>query len=138
MSVDMELSKFNPFDPTNLQCPFPHYARMREEAPVLFIEPLQMYFVTRMDLVLEVMRDPKTYSNLFGGAGMPVAAEHRQKMLDVINDGYPRVPTMLTADQPEHTRYRRLVSKAFSPRSIAELEPTIRAITGRHQFMYLR
>ena len=131
MSVDMELSKFNPFDPTNLQCPFPHYARMREEAPVLFIEPLQMYFVTRMDLVLEVMRDPKTYSNLFGGAGMPVAAEHRQKMLDVINDGYPRVPTMLTADQPEHTRYRRLVSKAFSPRSIAELEPTIRAITVR-------
>jgi cytochrome P450 len=38
---------------------------------------------------------------------------------------------MLTADMPEHTRYRRLVSKAFTPKVIAELEPTIRASTTR-------
>jgi cytochrome P450 len=38
----------------------------------------------------------------------------------------PRVSTMLTADQPEHTRYRRLVAKAFNPRAIAELEPVVR------------
>jgi cytochrome P450 len=38
---------------------------------------------------------------------------------------------MLTADQPDHTRYRRLVSRAFHPKVIAELEPTVRAITVR-------
>ncbi|MFM8857640.1 MAG: cytochrome P450, partial [Actinomycetota bacterium] len=41
------------------------------------------------------------------------------------------VSTMLTADQPEHTRYRRLVSRAFHPKVIAEMEPTIRSITTR-------
>ncbi|HAP77433.1 MAG TPA: cytochrome P450, partial [Acidimicrobiaceae bacterium] len=35
---------------------------------------------------------------------------------------------MLTADPPVHTRYRRLVSKAFTQRRVAELGPTIRAI----------
>lgn len=121
-----DLATFNPFDPTVLQCPFPHYARMREESPVLWIAPLGVYFVTRYDLVTEVLRDQHTYSSLFGGAGMPIPDEHRRKLAEVIAEGMPRVSTMLTADQPEHTRYRRLVAKAFNPRAIAELEPIVR------------
>ena len=62
---------------------------------------------------------------------MPLPAEAREKMLAVLAEGYPRVPTMLTADPPTHTRYRRLVSKAFTPKSIQELEPIIRSITTR-------
>lgn len=124
-----ELSALNPFDPKVLQCPFPHYARMRDEAPVLFLENVGMWFVTRFDLVMEVLRDPKTYSNLFGGASMPLPPGDREKLMEAMAEGYPRVSTMLTADQPEHTRYRRLVSKAFSPRVIADLEPEIRRVT---------
>ncbi|MCU0259772.1 MAG: cytochrome P450 [Ilumatobacteraceae bacterium] len=128
MSTD--LATFNPFDPTVLQCPFPHYAQMREEAPVLRLDHLGgLYLVTRHDLVLEVVRDPQLYSSQFGGASMPMPAEDRAKMAEVMREGYPRVPTMLTADQPDHTRYRRLVAKAFSPRAIADLEPEIRRIT---------
>lgn len=62
---------------------------------------------------------------------MPLPPDARAKMVEVMADGYPRVPTMLTADMPEHTRYRRLVSKAFTPKVIAELEPVIRSITTR-------
>lgn len=126
-----DLATFNPFDPQTLQCPFPHYAQMREEQPVMFIESLGMYLVTRHDLVLGVLRDPDTYSSLFGGASMPLPAEARERMAEVMAEGYPRVSTMLTADMPEHTRYRRLVSKAFTPKVVAELEPEIRAITTR-------
>jgi cytochrome P450 len=129
MSTD--LATFNPFDPATLQCPFPHYAQMREEQPVMLIEGVGMYLVTRHDLVLQVLRDPATYSSLFGGASMPLPSEAREKMAAVMAEGYPRVPTMLTADMPEHTRYRRLVSKAFTPKVIAELEPVIRSITTR-------
>ena len=125
------LEGFNPFDPTTLQCPFPHYALMREESPVHFVESVGVHLVTRHDLVMEVLRDPQTYSSLFGGAGMPMAAEDRKRMGEVMAEGYPRVPTMLTADQPEHTRYRLLVSKAFHPAAIAALEPVIRRITVR-------
>ena len=126
-----DLSTFNPFDPTTLQCPFPHYAQMRDEQPVMLIESLGMYLVTRHDLVLGILRDPATYSSMFGGASMPLPPEARAKMVEVMADGYPRVPTMLTADMPDHTRYRRLVSKAFTPKVIAELEPVIRAITTK-------
>jgi cytochrome P450 len=126
-----DLATFNPFDPDTLQCPFPHYARMRDEQPVLHIESMDMYLVTRHDLVLQVVRDVETYSSLFGGASMPLPADARAKMSAVVSEGYPRVPTMLTADMPEHTRYRRLVSKAFTPKVIAELEPVIRSITTR-------
>ena len=126
-----DLSTFNPFDSDTLQCPFPHYAQMRREQPVMLIESLGMYLVTRHDLVLGILRDPATYSSMFGGASMPLSAEARAKMAEVMADGYPRVPTMLTADMPDHTRYRRLVSKAFTPKVIAELEPVIREITTR-------
>jgi cytochrome P450 len=126
-----DLSTFNPFDSTTLQCPFPHYAQMRDEQPVMLIESLGMYLVTRHDLVLGILRDPATYSSMFGGASMPLPPDARAKMAEVMADGYPRVPTMLTADMPDHTRYRRLISKAFTPKVIAELEPVIRAITTK-------
>ncbi len=125
------LSTFNPFDPTTLQCPFPHYAAMREHAPVLHVEQFGVHLVTRHDLVMEVLRDPQTYSSLFGNTSMPLPGDARERMLAVLAEGYPRVPTMLTADQPDHTRYRRLVAKAFHPQSIAALEPVIRRVTVR-------
>jgi cytochrome P450 len=126
-----DLSTFNPFDPATLQCPFPHYAQMRDEQPVMYLESLDVYLVTRHDLVLGILRDPHRYSSLFGGASMPMPEEDRRAISEIIKEGYPRVSTMLTADMPEHTRYRRLVSKAFTPKVVAELEPAIRAITTR-------
>jgi len=104
---------------------------MRDEQPVMLIESVGMYLVTSHDLVMQVIRDPATYSSMFGGASMPLPSDARAKMAEVMADGYPRVPTMLTADMPDHTRYRRLVSKAFTPKVIAELEPVIRSITIR-------
>ena len=127
MSVD--ISKFNPFDPATMQCPFPHYAKMREDAPIMEIPGMGIKMVTRHDLVMQTLRDPQTYSSQFGSSGMPLPAEIRKRFEEVYSQGYPRVSTMLTADQPEHTRYRRLVSRAFHPKVISELEPTVRRIT---------
>src|SRR5512143_4210439 len=115
------LSTFNPFDPETIQCPFPHYAQMRAEAPVTHIESMDIHLVTNHELVMEVLRDPDTYSSKFGGAGMPLPPEDRARLAAVAAEGMPRIPTMLTADIPEHTRYRRLVSKAFHPASIAAM-----------------
>ncbi len=127
MAVD--ISTFNPFDPSTQQCPFPHYAQMREEAPVHPVPGLGVHLVTKHDLVMQVLRDPQTYSSMFGGAGMPLSSADREKFAEVMAAGYPRVPTMLTADQPDHTRYRRLVARAFHPKVIAEMEPIVRQIT---------
>jgi cytochrome P450 len=129
--MSSDLATFNPFDPATLQCPFPHYAQMREEQPVIYIAAMDMYLVTRHDLVLQVIRDVETYSSRFGRASLPLPDEARDRMAAVVAEGWPRVPTMLTADMPDHTRYRRLISKAFTPRVIAELEPVIRRISTR-------
>jgi cytochrome P450 len=127
-----DLTAIDPLDPDTLQCPYPHYARLRAEAPVVFLPAVGSYLVTRHDLVLQVLRDPDTYSSRFGGTGMPVADDDdRRRLREVMDEGYPRVPTMLTADLPEHTRYRRLVSKAFTPKVVADLEPEIRSIARR-------
>ena len=129
--MDTDLGTFNPFDPAALQCPFPAYARMRSDAPVLHLPALGMYLVTRHDLVLQVLRDTATYSSRFVVTNVPGNPEARKRLLEVFEQGYPRVSTMLTADQPEHTRYRSLVARAFHPRAIAELEPAIRSIASR-------
>ena len=120
------LASFNPFDAETLQCPYPYYARMRAEAPVLHLAELDMYLVTRHDLVLGILRDPTTYSSKFGRPTMPLSGDEADRLNAAIAEGYPRTPTMLTADPPEHTRFRGLVAKAFNPRAIASMEPFIR------------
>ena len=125
------LEDFNPFDADTLQCPWPHYAEMRASQPVFHVDSLDIYMVTRHDLVLDVIRDTETFSSRFPGAAMIDNPELIRRLREVYEDGYPKVGTMLTADAPEHTRYRKLVSKAFTPKVINELEPTVRAISKR-------
>ena len=88
------LEGFNPFDAETLQCPFPHYARMRDEAPVLRLAELGLYLVTRHDLVLSILRDPATFSSRFGRPTMPMSGDDARRLNAAIAEGYPRVPTM--------------------------------------------
>jgi cytochrome P450 len=125
-----ELAQFNPFDAETLQCPYPHYAVMREEAPVLFLEQLGLYLVTRHDLVLSILRDPGKFSSKFGRPTMPMSEDDTAKVNEVVADGYIRAATMLTTDPPEQTRFRGLVAKAFNPKTISAMEPFIRSIVN--------
>lgn len=127
-----DLAQFDPFDAEALQCPHAAYQRMRAEAPVLFLERLGMWMVTRNDLVQQVLRDPGTFSSRFGGPATPMAGGGggSDPVAQVVAEGYPRVSTMLTEDPPEHTRFRALVTKAFTPKAVAGLEPFVRRIVN--------
>ncbi|MEP7114423.1 MAG: cytochrome P450 [Ilumatobacteraceae bacterium] len=124
------LTQFNPFDAETLQCPYPHYATMRDEAPVLFLEQFGLYLVTRHDLVLSILRDPATFSSKFGRPTMPMNAEDLARYNEVVAEGHVRAATMLTTDPPEQTRFRGLVAKAFNPKTISAMEPFIRSIVS--------
>lgn len=126
--MDVDLNRFNPFDPQVLECPFPYYGKMRSEAPVFVVPGLGVVLVTRHDLVLEALRDPHTYSSRFGSFGAAGDRETRARIAEVVAEGYPRTATLLTTDPPEHTRYRSLVSRAFNPRAVAAMEPMIRSV----------
>ncbi len=132
-SHEVDLSDFGLFDPAVQQCPHAYYAKMRESAPVFEAAAggAALHLVTRYDDVLEVVRDPGTFSSRFdvGGRGNAELAR-RTKELYEAEGGYDRVGTMLTADPPEHTRFRRLVSKAFTPKVVNDLEPAVREIAA--------
>jgi cytochrome P450 len=128
----VDLSTFNLFDPATQNCPYPHYQAMRETAPVFQVPGTPIWLVTTYDLTLEVIRDWQTYSSNFGATAMPGNQELQERLSAVRKEmgGYKPVSTMLSADPPHQTRYRKLVSKAFTPKAIAALEPVIREISS--------
>ncbi len=92
------------------------YAGLREEQPVFWSELLQRWVLTRHDDVLAAYRDPRVFSSVnFAARGAGTALDDPAQ--DRVVDTYRR--QILFLDRPEHTRLRRLVSRAFTPRSIA-------------------
>ena len=121
------------FDPANLIDPYPMYKRLRDDAPVYPVPEMNMHYVTRYDLVREVLRDTDTYSSQFdeflaasrqaGLANQP--DEILQNIRDLERQLLPMPPTMLTLDEPDHTRYRSLVSQLFTGSEIKRSEPQV-------------
>jgi cytochrome P450 len=114
---------FDPFAPGFTDDPYPQYATMREQAPV-YQHPFGFWLLTGYDDVSWLLRAP----GLSVEDGN-VAADSllRQLREDVYGDGAPRASalSMLDRDPPDHTRLRKLVSKAFTPRAIQALRPRI-------------
>jgi len=102
--------------------PFPLYARLREEAPIVWHQPddgAGWWVVSTQPEVLEVSRDPSRFQSGKGILTMEIGIE------------YPSPPTMMHTDPPVHTRYRKLVQPGFSPSRIRALEAPLRALVTR-------
>lgn len=134
-SSEVDLDDFGLFDPAVQQCPHPFYAKMQEDAPVYeAVSPMgSLHLITKYSDATDVVKDIKTFSSRFDTSGSNYNPELVRRMKELYEEegGYDRIGTMLTVDPPDHTRYRRLVTKAFTPKVIAELEPTVREITVR-------
>ena len=118
--------QFNPSLPEARADPYPLYKRLREEDPVHWSEALDAWVLTRYDDVVAILRDPRFSAdrrgarNRYAQEAMAAAEEHGGPLA--------RANTMLTADPPEHTRMRLLISKAFLPRAVEKLRPHIQDI----------
>ena len=115
------------FDRAFIDDPYPAYAWLRENSPVhrtRLPNGVEAYLVTRYEDVKSVLADPRLSKNAAtsfpgwrpGRTGIP--GEHRSGI----------AAHLLNLDPPDHTRLRRLVSKAFTPRRIADFEPAVRRI----------
>ncbi|MEM9034909.1 MAG: cytochrome P450 [Actinomycetota bacterium] len=125
----IDLDSYNPMDREVQQCPFDHYAALRERAPVYKHPATGMYFVSRLETVKQVLLDTATFSSRMSNTGTMGSPEVMEQVKEISKQGWPRVETMLTIDPPHQIRYRKLVSKAFTARRIADLEDTVREIT---------
>ena len=129
MSVtEINLDNYNPMDREVQQCPFDHYAALRDHGPIFHHTQTGMYFASRLDVVNEILRDTETFSSSVASAPTTGDPETTRQVAEIMAQGWPRIDTLLTLDPPRQTKYRKLVSKAFSARRIAALEPKIREI----------
>jgi len=94
--------------------PFPHYARLRDEAPVAWNDTLGFWAVSRWDEVMAVSTDPETFCSGRGILVMEIGAH------------YDTPPTMMHTDPPDHTVYRKLVQPGFAPGRMRALEEDVR------------
>jgi cytochrome P450 len=111
---------FNPFDPEFRANPYPHFPKLLDGPPKQLNLLMPSTLVARYADVIKVLHD-------HGGFTVRRPETTLRQRINVF-DG---APTILTADPPVHTRLRKLVSKAFTPKRVRELEPRIRDITGQ-------
>ena len=125
---------FEPFDQKN---PFPAYAEMRSEEPVLFDERVGYWVVTRYDDVKAVFDDWETFSS--ENAQAPVRERSAETKRIMEEGGFTAYSGLSARRPPEHTRIRKVAQKAFTPRRFKALEPSIRAhVVSRLEAMKAR
>ena len=110
---------FDPFSTDFFDDPYDTYRALRDHAPVYYNERYGFWALSRFEDVAAAHRDWRTFSSSHG------VTLHELRRLEFHARG-----NIIYLDPPEHERLRNLVSKAFTPRSIAALEPMIRAIVG--------
>ena len=100
--------------------PYPVYRRLREEAPLYYNEPHDFYAVSRFEDVERGLHDRETY---ISGRGA---------IIELIKANIVFPPGVLIfEDPPIHTVHRTLLSRVFTPRKVAALEPKIREFCAR-------
>jgi cytochrome P450 len=126
MFVKDELA-FDPSDPAFLEDPYPVLSRLREAAPVFYDERLERWFVTRHDDVRACLRDKRLGRNF-------------RHVLSPAEIGVPELDprwqafwaterwSLLWLEPPEHTRMRKLVAAAFTPRAVEALREPAREL----------
>ncbi|MFF0388878.1 cytochrome P450 [Kitasatospora sp. NPDC004615] len=111
--------------------PYPAYAWLRENAPVhrtTLPSGVEAWLVTRYADARQALADSRLSKN----PAHHSEQAHRTGRVGIPGERQADLMThLLNIDPPDHTRLRRLVSKAFTPRRVAEFEPRVQQLTDR-------
>lgn len=119
IALDFDIKRLTP---SFLDNPFPVYRALREHDPVHRM-PDGSYFLSRYDDCMAVYRDPGTWSS-------DKTIDFRPSLGD--SSLYEHHTTSLVFnDPPYHTRVRKLLAPAFTPRALKALQPRIEALVER-------
>ncbi|MXY36113.1 MAG: cytochrome P450 [Dehalococcoidia bacterium] len=100
--------------------PYPEYDRLRAQSPIFFGQEAGssaggLWALLQYDHVYGALGDHETFSSASTGG----SSSNSSMRLVLLND-----------DPPRHTRFRKLVNKAFTPRRIRELEPWLESVVN--------
>src|SRR5882762_4792831 len=125
-----QLSRFDPRAPELLRNPYPAYDRYRELDPVhwgiatLPTLPGSWYLFKYADNAA-MLRDSTTFASDPGTVGMGEAIPPAFSPVAHVFQRW-----LGGMDQPDHTRLRSIMGKAFTPRRVVEMQPRINEITN--------
>ncbi len=117
--------------PAYVASPYPTYDLLRREAPVYWSAKWSAWLVTRHDDVLDVLRDHARFSNMgrytqYLGQRSDAEREQLASLIEHYEHG-----GLVQSDPPAHTRLRRLMNLAFTPRAVARMRESVEEIV-RH------
>ncbi|MEK2476056.1 cytochrome P450 family protein [Streptomyces noursei] len=124
----------NVMEPALLADPFTGYGELREQGPVVrgrFVDDTPVWFITRFEEAREALRDQRFASDpKFAGTGNGESPTSRMLEMMGLPERYREyfAGFILTMDAPDHTRLRRLVTRAFTARKITDLRPRVEEI----------
>ena len=124
------------YEPFAQADPFPAYAALRAEEPVMYDERIGHWVVTRYDDVKAVFADWETFSS--ENAQAPVRERGAEAKRIMEEGGFTAYSGLSDRVPPDHTRIRKIVARAFTPRRYKALEPAIRANVARQIEAMLR
>jgi cytochrome P450 len=110
--------------------PYPILRQLRQTDPVHWSDSIGGWVLTRYDDMVTTFKETASYSNegRLARAVEYLPTESRAR-LQTFEDHY-RTKGLLHSDPPDHTRLRKLVTKAFTPRMIDALRPRIQSIVN--------
>lgn len=118
-------SDYHGYEPFQQKNPFPSYAALREEQPVMFDDRIGYWIVSRYDDIKTVFENWETFSS--ENAQAPVRERGPQATQIMKDGGFTAYSGLSARVPPEHTRIREIAQKNFTPRRYKKLEPEIRA-----------
>ncbi len=124
MNKPVEFANF--FEPATLIDPFSYYQAAHTSAPILPVPQQNLHIVFNYDLIAEATGRTDDFSNDFGALLGGTRAQDPE-VRAILNKGWTLPSTLLTADPPVHTRFRKLVNLAFSMPRVNAIEADIRA-----------
>ena len=121
----MNKPSFDPFDPAFRADPYPFYDDLRRLDPV-HRTPMETIVLTRYEDIATTLRSNDFSRDIEANANEPVDPLSKAKRDR--RRGREGAKSILNLDPPDHTRLRRLVSKAFTPSAIERLRPRIQSL----------
>ena len=119
-TTDAVAAYYDPYDVAINADPYPAFKALREQAPLYYNETHDFWALSRFDDIAQALRDHETFISGRGG------------ILELIKAGIEMPKGILIfEDPPTHTVHRRLLSRVFTPKRVAALEPQIREFTAQ-------
>ncbi len=118
--------EFDPYSDVFFNDPYEVYRRLRDEAPVYRNDHYGFYALSRYEDVAAAHRDWRTFTSTQGITIDMLTEPGTGELLKAARG------SIIFMDPPDHDRMRNLVSRVFTPKAVADLEPMIRDLVRKY------